>query len=72
MNKLIPMNDRLAQLLSIDPDNEFLTYIVARLQRDDYRGMHVSQHNRLTFDFVGQVLTVIRRFASDCDFPVPP
>lgn len=66
------MNEKLEELLTLGPDNEFLNYIVGRLQRDDYRGMHVSQHNRLTFDFVGQVLLVIWRIVGDGDFEVPP
>lgn len=66
------MNDKLGTLLGLAPGNEFLSYIVERLESDDYRGMHVSQHNRLTFDFVVQVLDVIWRYAGDRDFAIPP
>ncbi len=66
------MSERLDAILTVAPDNAFIRYIVARLRGDDYRGMHVSQHNRLTLDFVGHVLDAIWRRAGTEPFAVPP
>lgn len=66
------MNDRLDAILNVAPQNPFIRYIVGRLRRDDYRGMHVSQHNRLTLDFAGHVVDAIRQHAGTSSFAVPP
>ncbi|MDA8002038.1 MAG: hypothetical protein MPL62_12220 [Alphaproteobacteria bacterium] len=36
----------LDEILSVEEGNAFLQYIVSRLRGSDYRGWHVSQHNR--------------------------
>lgn len=40
----------------IDSTNEFLEYIVERVLRNDYRGIQISQHNRLTFSYFEKLI----------------
>lgn len=40
----------LNKIIAVEPQNLFLQYIVRRVQRDDYRGIHISQHNRYDLD----------------------
>lgn len=46
----------LEQILAILPNNLFLEYIIRRVQREDYRGLHVSQHNRYDLDRLIKIL----------------
>lgn len=46
-------------LQKIDPDNEFIKYISKRLKRDDYRGIHISQHNRYDVNYVLKLIKCI-------------
>ncbi len=66
------MDEYLEQLLGVAPENDFIDYLVERLQRDDYRGMHVSQHNRLTLDYVLIMLKAIGELGGGDGFAVPP
>ena len=61
----------LQQILAIDTSNSFLPYIVGRVQNNDYRGMHVSQHNRYDFDRVQKILSGIYNVAGTEKFRVP-
>ena len=47
-------------------------YLFSRVRRDDYRGAHVAQHNRLPFDKAASLLSMIHRTVGEGDFPVPP
>lgn len=40
------MNNILGQIKAINPNSPCLNFLVARLQSDNYRGNHISQHNR--------------------------
>ena len=64
--------DILDKIVSIDQGNIFLRYIVTRLQSDDYRGWHVSQHNRFTMDDVEIMLNEINSVAKTSYFAIPP
>lgn len=65
------INIKLKDILNIDNTNEFLKYIVARLQRDDYRGIHISQHNRYNLEFVIKMLSVIKNEVGNALFEIP-
>ena len=62
----------LEEILSIDKDNFFLKYIVKRLTRDDYRGWHVSQHNRYDLGAIQTILREIYDVAGLERFGIPP
>jgi len=66
------MNAILLEILKLDPGNSFLKYIVNRVQRVDYRGIQISQHNRFKLDFAKSVLQEIYNVVQDAKFPVPP
>ncbi|RLA74240.1 MAG: hypothetical protein DRG11_05555 [Epsilonproteobacteria bacterium] len=53
------MDKNLREILDIDKDNLFLKYIAQRVQKDDYRGVHISQHNRYDLVFVSKFIDVI-------------
>jgi len=61
----------LRDIISIDRENQFLEYIVDRIQDADYRGMHVSQHNRFDLDRLTKILQGIYRAAGNDYFRVP-
>ena len=61
----------LNEILEIDEANEFLQYIVNRIQREDYRGWHVSQHNRYDQDDIRQILEAVYSATQDY-FAIPP
>lgn len=65
------MQSILEDVLKIEPDNLFLNYIIERVQDDDYRGMHVSQHNRYDLDRVIKILKGIHDVAGKEIFRVP-
>lgn len=50
--------------------NKFLQYISQRIKRDDYRGFHLSQHNRLPFDKVLIILKTINEIAGNQKFKI--
>ena len=47
-------------------------YIFSRVKRPDYRGVHIAQHNRLTFGKAFPVLSAIHSVACGSAFAVPP
>lgn len=65
------MDSKLQAILDIDNNNEFLKYIVVRLQKDDYRGIHISQHNRYDLEFVINMLSVIKNKVGYNLFEIP-
>lgn len=65
------IEDRLQNILDIDASNIFLKYIVNRLQKTDYRGVHISQHNRYDLELVMTILEVIRNKVSNNLFEIP-
>lgn len=62
----------LFDILAINSENRFLQYIVARVRSDDYRGWHVSQHNRYGMEEVLIILKSIQQVAGDGCFAIPP
>ena len=62
----------LTRLKAIAPDNEFIRYIIRRIQGEKYRGIHASQHNRLTRERVWQILDAIFRVVGTGKFLIPP
>lgn len=64
----------LEDIRDIDRKNLFLEYIVDRVQSDDYRGWHVSQHNRkgTTKEEAESILKAIHRIAGEGEFDIPP
>mgnify|MGYP000865349656 CR=1 FL=1 len=50
--------------------NDFIKYIFTRIKRSDYRGIHLSQHNRLPFDKVLEILRVINSIAGTSTFKI--
>ncbi|RAX54500.1 restriction endonuclease subunit R [Helicobacter sp. 16-1353] len=53
------MNEKLQEILDIDPSKEFLRFLVKRLQSENYRGVQISQHNRYTKEIVLVILEEI-------------
>lgn len=58
-------------IVAIKPDNLFLQYIVERIQDDDYRGLHVSQHNRYDLERLTHILNGINEISANRQFRVP-
>ena len=50
---------------NIDSKNLFLEYIVDRVQDDNYRGIQCSQHNRLSYDYVKNLMMTIFELAEN-------
>lgn len=67
------MSDRhtLDEIIAVKPDNSFLEYIVRRIQRDDYRGLHISQHNRYDLERLLKILRGIFSIARGERFRIP-
>lgn len=65
------IDSKLQDILDIDSHNEFLKYIVARLQRGNYRGIHISQHNRYDLEFVIKMLSTIKDEIGNALFEIP-
>lgn len=59
------------EIILIDPNNLFLRYIVKRIQDDNYRGLHISQHNRYDLDRLIKILSGVYNVVSDKIFRVP-
>lgn len=49
------------EISSISPGNPALEYIDRRLRSDDYRGLHLSQHNRFNLTRVYTILTTLHK-----------
>lgn len=61
----------LQSILDVEQGNNFLDYIVCRVVRDNYRGIHISQHNRYDLDKFERILRVIYNEVGEKSFPVP-
>ena len=46
-------------------------YLFSRIKRDDYRGAHVAQHNRLPFNKAASLLSTIHGVVGESEFSVP-
>lgn len=62
----------LSEILSIDKNNSFLKYLVKRLRSKDYRGWHISQHNRYDRQDIEMILQEIHNVVGEYDFAIPP
>lgn len=62
----------LDEILSIEQNNPFIEYIVNRIQLDNYRGWHVSQHNRYDLNDIEIILRNIYDVAGETYFEIPP
>ncbi len=65
------MDKLLQNILDIEKGNKFLKYIVRRVQRKDYRGIHLSQHNRYDIDKLDNILKTIYKVVGENSFSVP-
>ena len=61
----------LNSITAIKPDNLFLQYIVERIQDDNYRGLHISQHNRYDLERLTHILNGIYEVVENRQFRVP-
>lgn len=50
--------------------NEFRDYLLNRIRQKNYRGYHLSQHNRLPFDKVSKILKIIYEVAQEQKFNI--
>jgi hypothetical protein len=60
----------LREIENISSSNTFVKYIVERVLSNDYRGMQCSQHNRLTFDYFSNLVSVIYDVAGSSIFDI--
>lgn len=59
------------QLIAIQPGNIFLEYIADRINDDNYRGLHISQHNRYDLNRLIGILSGIYCIIQDKKFRIP-
>ena len=57
---------------AISPNNMFISYIIQRLQSNNYRGMHISQHNRYNLEVISEILKAIKETCNKNLFVIPP
>ncbi len=60
----------LNNIVQLAPNNQFLPYIVDRIQDYNYRGIQCSQHNRLTYNYFKLLLQTIYNLAGDQKFAI--
>lgn len=60
----------LRDLEKISSSNEFINYIVDRVASNDYRGIQCSQHNRLTYRYFSELVSVIYDIAGENVFDI--
>lgn len=60
----------LRELESISESNTFIRYITDRVISSDYRGIQCSQHNRLTFNYFSNLVSIIYSVASNKIFEI--
>ena len=53
----------LKELEQISSSNRFITYISERVSSNNYRGIQCSQHNRLTFNYFSNLVSIIYNIA---------
>jgi hypothetical protein len=61
----------LKNIIAIKPCNLFLEYIVERVQDVNYRGIHISQHNRYDLERLTHILNGIYEVVENRQFRVP-
>ncbi len=49
----------LNKIEQLAPNNQFLPYIVGRIEDDNYRGIQCSQHNRLSYSYFKSLIQII-------------
>lgn len=66
------MNDYkyLNDIKRISPDNDFINYIAERVYSNEYRGVQCSQHNRLTFNYFSNLISIIYNVAGENTFDI--
>lgn len=60
----------LQQLKEIAPLNRFIDYIIDRVTSSDYRGFQCSQHNRLTYKYFSDLVSIIYNVAGEKTFGI--
>ena len=65
------MKSILKSILKIEKGNKFLKYIVDRIQQENYRGLHISQHNRYDLDYVESIISSIHKITNGNYFEIP-
>lgn len=60
----------LRELESVSNNNTFIQYIIDRVSSNDYRGIQCSQHNRLTFDYFSNLVSIIYSVAGNTIFEI--
>ncbi len=60
----------LRELESVSSNNTFIQYIIDRVSSNDYRGIQCSQHNRLTFDYFSNLVSIIYSVAGKTIFEI--
>ena len=65
------MNSIVNQIRELDKNNFFITYFLERIKKDDYRGVHFSQHNRKDYEFLEIVLKKIFKEVKNNFFEIP-
>lgn len=64
---------KIEKILSFGPFNESIKFLCWRLKRDDYRGNHFSQHNRLTFEKFKALIIAVTFVKDDLGYiKIPP
>lgn len=61
----------LNEIIEIQPNNLFLQYIVERIQNNNYRGLHISQHNRYDLERLSNILNGVYEIVKNNIFRVP-
>ncbi len=61
----------LKSILEIEKENVFLEYIVKRIQSENYRGLHISQHNRYDLDYTETVVKTVYELTKGNFFEIP-
>lgn len=54
-----------SNLTALSPNSKLLEFIADRVKQDNYRGYHLSQHNRFSFDEAVNILTEFKAFAKN-------
>lgn len=65
------MHQKLNKILNISSENKFINYIINRVQKESYRGIHVSQHNRYTLEKALTILNTINKHVNSNQFEIP-
>jgi len=65
------MDSILSDIKIIDHNNKFIKYIIERIQRDKYRGTHVSQHNRYDLSDITNMIQSIYKTVDNNIFEIP-